>query len=135
MGLGVLLALAGRQADGPIGIRTALLTVAGRTTYTNEGVGHSPSMARNATPAASVLPGVVPDASFVWRDPAISVTLTIHECSIVRQSVPYHVTSLYIQGRQGAHFFELWGNNSDFIDHLPTYSFIRGHNLYIVALC
>jgi hypothetical protein len=46
-------------------------------TCSNEDAGHSPSMARDAAPAASVPQVVVPDASFGLRDTEESVTLAV----------------------------------------------------------
>ena len=46
-------------------------------TCSNEGAGHSPSMARDAAPAASVPQVVGPAASFELRDAEVSVTLAV----------------------------------------------------------
>jgi hypothetical protein len=67
-------------------------------TCSNEGAGHSPSMARDAAPAASVPQVVEPDASFELRDAEASVTLAVIECCIglspvicpeAKESVPH----------------------------------------------
>jgi len=55
-------------------------------------------MARNAAPTASVLPVVVPVASFELHDSVVSVTLTAHECSYQPSSY-LPASKDYFQGR------------------------------------
>ena len=69
-----------RHEDGRLSFRLLCAQLLVGITYSNEGAGHSPSMARDAAPAASVPQVVGPVASFELHDAEESVALAVIEC-------------------------------------------------------